>query len=163
MATLLNPMRTDAIRRRAGWALRNVAPPKRLARATGKSLRLMQAWYSGERPSPAAICAELLVTLTAHGLDPWPVITFLRVEAMAEMLKVDGDKLTARLRAAMKEETAAQGDLDQLQMDYGLGATENPGFLRELADKAEAHARRCEEIAVYARLKARELEQRRAS
>lgn len=85
------------------------------------------------------------------------------VEAMAEMLKVDGDKLTARLRAAMKEETAAQGDLDQLQMDYGLGATENPGFLRELADKAEAHARRCEEIAVYARLKARELEQRRAS
>src|SRR5690606_16554624 len=71
MATLLNPMRTDAIRRRSGLALRNVAPPKRLARATGKSVRLAQAWCSGEKPSPAAICAEFLVCITGAGLKPW--------------------------------------------------------------------------------------------
>lgn len=161
MATLLNPMRTDAIRRRAGWALRNVAPPKRLARATGKSVRLAQAWCSGEKPSPAAICAEFVVKLTAAGLQPWPIISHLRTEAMAAMLCVDGDDLTARARAAMVEETMAQGDLDVLQMRLGPETENDPTYWREVADKAEAHASRCSEIAAYARLKARALEQRR--
>ena len=163
MPTLLNPMRTDAIRRRAGWALRNVAPPKRLARATGKSVRLAQAWCSGEKPSPAAICAEFLVCITGAGLKPWPIISHLRIEAMSEMLRVDGDALAERARAAMQEETRAQGDLDVLQMQYGPEVADDPDYWRKVADKAEAHASRCCEIAAYARLKARELEQRRTS
>lgn len=160
MTTRQDPMRADAIRTRAGWALRASAAPKKIARAVGRSTRLAQDWCSGARPSAASQCAEMLVAMAGAGLDPWPVITFLRVEVMTEMASVDVDELTARMRAAMVEETAAQGDLDMLQMRYGAGAADDPAFLEELEQRAMAHARRCEEIATYARLKRRAAEGR---
>lgn len=161
MATMMRemtPAEADRLQIRAGWALRQVASPKKLARATGRSERLAQGWCSGERASPVSRCARVAGQLARAGLQPWPLITQIRIEAMTAMSDVREDELAARMRQAMIEETAAQGDLDMLQMEYGPDRANDPEFLEELEKRAAAHASRNEEIAVYARLMRREAE-----
>src|SRR5690606_42031731 len=82
-----DPARVDLIHRRAGAALRDAAGcPKRLARAAGISERLAQHWTAGHPGSPTARAAEVVAASAASGLDPWPVISHLKAEAVIAMM-----------------------------------------------------------------------------
>ncbi|HEY8377691.1 MAG TPA: hypothetical protein VIK91_14445 [Nannocystis sp.] len=153
----LDPILADGIRIRAGSALRQVAAPKRLALEIDRSERLLQAQCSGEKPSPVSQCAEMLVRFVRAGLDPWPILTFLRIEALTAMTARSGAALREWLRRVMIEETTRQGELDVLQMQFH---PDDVDYLQRLEDAAAAHARRCEEIAVGARMLRREAEER---
>ena len=144
-----DPARVDLIHRRAGAALRDAAGcPKRLARAAGISERLAQHWTAGHPGCPTARAAEVVAAIAASGLDPWPVISHLKAEAMAALMDSRGDvaDLARRVKEAMQEETRAQAELDVLEMAFDPAAPDL-GVVRKARDAALRHAARCEHLA----------------
>lgn len=144
-----DPARVDLIHRRAGAALRDAAgSPKRLARAAGISERLAQYWTAGHPGNPTARAAEVVAAIAASGLDPWPVISHLKAEAMTALMDSRGDvaDLARRVKEAMQEETRAQAELDVLEMAFDPAAPDL-GVVRKARDAALRHAACCEHLA----------------
>jgi len=144
-----DPAQVDLIHRRAGAALRDAAGcPKRLARAAGISERLAQHWTAGHPGCPTARAAEVVAAIAASGLDPWPVISHLKAEAMTALMdsRADMADLARRVKEAMQEETRAQAELDVLEMAFDPAAPDL-GVVRMARDAALRHAARCERLA----------------
>jgi len=156
-----DPARVDMIHRRAGAALRDAAGcPKRLARAAGISERLAQHWTAGHPGSPTARAAEVVAAIAASGLDPWPVISHLKAEAMTALMDSRGDvaDLARRVKEAMQEETRAQAELDVLEMAFDPAAPDL-GVVRKARDAALRHAARCEHLAAVLTVLERRMEE----
>ena len=156
-----DPARADLIHRRAGVALLGASGcPKRLARAAGISERMAQYWTSGHPGNPTARAAEVVAALAESGLDPWPVISNLKAEAMIAMMDHHEDVATLARRAkdAMREETRAQAELDVLQMDFDASAP-SLELVRRARDAALRHAARCEHLAAVLTVLERRMEE----
>lgn len=168
MATLLakqDPCLSDAIRIRTGEMMRRIAPPKKWARALGKSERLMQARCAGEKPGGFSEATEELVAATIAGLEVGPVLTHFRVERQTAMTQMSEDELVTWLRGRMLGETQAQGPLDYLQMTFApekMADVDLVAYLADLEDKAKAQASLCDDIAVGAKLMRHAVERRMA-
>lgn len=147
MNTLLSrqdPRLADAVRRRAGWALAQAGCTKKLGTAAGISTRLAQSWCAGDDRSLFGRCVEVVVSMVMAGMDPWPFIVHLRIEARAAMARMGEAALRARARRLMAEETRCQGELDLLQIEF------DPDDVEQLAEGerlATEHAARLEEMA----------------
>ena len=156
-----DPRLVDLIHQRAGRALREaLGSPKRLGRVAGISDRLAQHWTAGHPGCPTARAAEVVAAIAAAGHDPWPVISHLKAEAMTALMATSDDARTLahRAKAAMREETQAQAELDVLQMDFDA-ANPDLALVRRARDAALRHAARCEHLAAVLTVLERRLEE----
>lgn len=160
MITVLDradPRRGDAVALRGGLAMRGVGPVKRAAHVLGISERLMEDWRTGADKSPIVRTGKIVATLAAHeGLTPWPLLAYLRSEAMAAMAHVSDAALVRRFWRVMEEEAEAEGRENAAQQMYARS-----GDLEALERATLSEATLQEELAALCReLRRREIDPR---
>src|SRR5690606_3043486 len=120
-----------------------------------------QHWTAGHPGSPTARAAEVVAAIAASGLDPWPVISHPKAEAMTALMdsRRDVADLARRAKEATQGATRARRALDVIEMAFDPAAPDL-GVVRKARDAALRHAARCEHLAATLTVLERRLEEK---